>query len=134
MKVEQDSRARSILRSFQRRRCASGTRRRTVWAKSPLTTTASTARRCPPASTAAARPPANAIRSTGVPSRISAPRRRATVAIASDTAPQPPIGWNTPCSCSRKLRMVNRLGQRNGDMPRYLVWNENASRTRGSLK
>ncbi len=31
-------------------------------------------------------------------------------------------------------RMVNRLGQRNGDMPRYLLWNENASRTRGSEK
>ncbi len=27
--------------------------------------------------------------------------------------------------------MVNRLGQRNGDMPRYLVWKENAKRMRG---
>ncbi len=60
--------------------------------------------------------------------------RRASRAIASETAPQPPIGWKMPCSCSRKERIVNRLGQRKGDMPRYLVWNEKASRTRGSAK
>ena len=30
--------------------------------------------------------------------------------------------------------MVKRLGQRNGDIPRYLVWKEKASRTSGWLK
>src|SRR5918994_6421705 len=30
--------------------------------------------------------------------------------------------------------MVKRLGHWNGDMPRYLVWNEKARRTRGSVK
>ena len=35
-------------------------------------------------------------------------------AMASETAPQPPTGWKTPCSYSRKERIVNRLGQRNG--------------------
>ena len=30
--------------------------------------------------------------------------------------------------------MEKRLGHWNGDMPRYLVWNEKARRTRGSLK
>ena len=38
-----------------------------------------------------------------------------------------------PNSYSMNARMVNRLGQRYGDMPRYLLWNENPSRTRGSL-
>ena len=50
------------------------------------------------------------------------------------SAPQPPRGWNTPNSYSMKDRMVNRLGQRNGDMPRYFDWNENARRTRSSEK
>ena len=58
----------------------------------------------------------------------------ATRAIAAVIAAQPPIGWQTPCSYSRKLRMLNRLGQRNGDMPRYFDWKQNASRTRSSVK
>ena len=36
------------------------------------------------------------------------------------TAPQPPIGCQTPYSYSRNDRIENRLGQLNGDMPRYL--------------
>ena len=54
--------------------------------------------------------------------------------MAVITAPQPPRGWNTPNSYSMNDRMVNRLGHLNGDMPRYLAWNENARRTRSSLK
>ena len=37
-----------------------------------------------------------------------------------------------PNSYSMNARMVNRLGHRYGDMPRYLLWNEKPSRTRGS--
>ena len=103
-------------------------------AKSALTTTASAAWCRPPTSTPIARRPAKAMRSTGLSNRMSTPMRAAARAIASDTAPQPPMGWNTPCSYSRKLRMVNRLGQRNGLIPRYLVWKEKARRTRGSRK
>ena len=55
-------------------------------------------------------------------------------AIAAETAPQPPIGWKTPCSYSRNDRIENRLGQRNGDMPRYFDWNVNASRILSSEK
>src|SRR5262245_63520342 len=58
----------------------------------------------------------------------------ATRAIASDTALQPPIGCQTPYSYSRNDRIENRLGQLNGDMPRYFDWNVNASRMRGSAK
>ena len=58
----------------------------------------------------------------------------ATRAIAVITAPQPPRGWNTPNSYSMNDRMVNRLGQRNGDMPKYFDWKEKASRMRSSLK
>ena len=41
--------------------------------------------------------------------------------VPSLTAPHPPMGCQTPNSYSRKERKVNRLGQRNGDMPRYFV-------------
>ena len=54
--------------------------------------------------------------------------------MASDTAPQPPIGWKTPCSYSRNERIENRLGHLKGDMPRYFDWNVKASRIRSSLK
>src|SRR5271165_3768763 len=55
-------------------------------------------------------------------------------AIAAVTAAQPPIGWKTPYSYSRNERIENRLGQRNGDMPKYLDWKEKASRMRASRK
>src|SRR3954467_6215018 len=71
---------------------------------------------------------------TSSSSEIVAPRSAATSAIARDVAPQPPVGCQTPCSYSRNDRIENKLGQLNGDMPRYFAWNENASRTRGSLK
>jgi hypothetical protein len=65
---------------------------------------------------------------------MATPRSAATRAIARVTAPQPPIGWNTPYSYSMNARMENRLGQWNGDMPRYFDWNAIARRTRGSRK
>ena len=39
------------------------------------------------------------------------------------------MGWKTPYSYSRKERIEKRLGQLNGDMPRYFDWNvkDNAS-------
>ena len=43
-----------------------------------------------------------------------------------------PVGWKMPYSYSRNARMVNRLGQLNGDIPRYLVWNDIASISRSS--
>jgi hypothetical protein len=42
MKVEQEIRALESLRSFQRGRCSSGSRRGAAWAKSAFITTAST--------------------------------------------------------------------------------------------
>jgi hypothetical protein len=105
-----------------------------AWAKSAFTTTASAAWRMPPTSTPVAFRPSKLMRSISEPRRISTPRRSATRAIAEETAPQPPTGWKTPCSYSRKERMVKRLGQRKGLIPRYLVWKEKARRTRGSLK
>ena len=61
------------------------------------------------------------MRSTGSSRRISTPSSVATRAMAVITAPQPPRGCHTPYSYSMNDRMVNRLGQRNGDMPRYLL-------------
>ena len=55
-------------------------------------------------------------------------------AIVAETSPQPPIGWKTPCSYSRNDRIEKRLGQRNGDMPRYFDWNVKARRIRSSEK
>ena len=55
-------------------------------------------------------------------------------AIRSLTLPNPPMGWKMPYSYSRKANMVNRLGQLNGDMPRYFVWKDMASMRRSSSK
>ena len=55
------------------------------------------------------------------------PRSLAMLAMRSLTLPRPPIGWKIPYSYSKKASMVNKLGQLNGDMPRYLVWKDMAS-------
>src|SRR5207253_5785399 len=78
--------------------------------------------------------PSNSTSFTSSPSEIRTPRSRATRAIPSLTAEQPPYGCHTPNSYSRNERMENRLGQLNGDIPRYFDWNENASRMRSSEK
>ena len=62
------------------------------------------------------------------------PRSRATSAIDSVTAEQPPMGWKTPYSYSMNDRMEKRLGHWKGDIPRYFDWNVMASRTLGSWK
>ena len=72
--------------------------------------------------------------STGESVQISTPSRSATRAIAAVTAAHPPMGWKTPYSYSRNERIENRLGQRNGYMPRYFDWKEKARRMRGSRK
>jgi hypothetical protein len=65
---------------------------------------------------------------------MSTPSSRATRAMAAVTSPQPPRGWKTPYSYSRKERMEKRLGHWNGDIPRYLDWKEKARRMRSSVK
>ncbi len=134
MKVEQENFLVASLRSVQRRRRRSGTRVDIACAKSAFMTSASN--RSSPAAvrTPTARRPSNSTSCTGAAMRKRTPISRAMRAMADITAPQPPRGWNTPNSYSMNDRMVNRLGQRNGDMPRYLDWNENASRTRSSPK
>ena len=135
MKVEQENFFLAIFASVQRRRRRSGTSRVMARAKSALTTqrvgSVERRRRC---GRPTARRPSKRISRTGSSVRISTPSSRATRAMASVSAPQPPMGWKTPYSYSRKERMENRLGHWNGDMPRYFDWNENASRMRGSVK
>ena len=134
MNVEQENFFFAIFASVQRRRRWSGTSFVIAWAKSALMTSASA--RYSPASvrTPTARRPSNSTSVTSSPSENVTPSSRATRAMPSLTAAQPPIGCQTPCSYSRNDRIENRLGQLNGDMPRYFDWNENASRTRGSRK
>ncbi len=134
MKVEQENFFFASLRSVQRRRSRSGTSVDMAWAKSALITSASKPCRPVAVRTPVARRPSNRISCTGSASGTSTPMSRAIRSIAVITAPQPPRGWYTPNSYSMNDRMVNRLGQRNGDMPRYFAWNEKASRTRSSLK
>ena len=134
MKVLHEYFLAASLRSVQRRRRRSGTSRVMVWAKSALITRASKCSTPAAVRMPVARRPSNRISCTGSPRRNSAPMSRATSPSVSISAPQPPRGWNTPNSYSMNDRMVNRLGQRNGDMPRYLDWKENASRTRSSSK
>ena len=123
------------LRSVQRRRRASGTSFVIAWAKSALTTTASGALLATGrARTPTALRPSKRISSTGSARRMSTPISSATRAMARVTAPQPPVGCQTPYSYSRKESIENRLGQLNGDMPRYFDWNEKARRTLGSRK
>ena len=124
MKVEQENRLRAICASVQRRRRRSGTRRVMAAAKSALITRRSQGYVAGSGAHADRAPVRNRISSTSSPSSIRTPRSRATRAIASITAPQPPSGCNTPYSYSRNDRIENRLGQLNGDMPRYLDWNE----------
>ncbi len=134
MTVEQENRFLASFASVQRRRSRSGTRLAIVCAKSALITRASRGRS--PRSSARRSPCGRRKRSRRPALRAGSvtPRPRATRAMASIIAPHPPRGWNTPYSYSRNARMVNRLGHLNGDIPRYLLWKENASRTRGSLK
>ena len=113
------------------RRSASGTSFVMAWAKSALTTTrvglvlagvgAHADRRL--------RPSNSDLLTGSLEPNVARPSGAPAVAIASMTALQPPIGCQTPYSYSRNDRIVNRLGQLNGDMPRYLLWNENARRT-----
>ena len=70
--------------------------------------------------------------STASPSRNCTPISSAISAMRTGTEPSPPVGWKIPYSYSRNARMVNKLGQLNGDIPRYLVWNDIASISRSS--
>src|ERR1700757_474254 len=119
MNVEQENFFRAILLSDHRRLSRSGTSRDMVRAKSAFPPSASAWYSPCGVRTPTARRPLNRISSTGWFKQISTPSRSATRAIASVTAEQPPLGWNTPYSYSRNERIENRLGQRNGDMPRY---------------
>ena len=134
MKVEQENFLPAILRSVQRRRRRSGTRRFIARAKSAFITMESAFSTPEAVRMPVARRPSNSTSSTGESVRISTPSRSATRAIATVTAAHPPMGWKTPYSYSRNERIENKLGQRNGDMPRYFDWNENARRMRGSRK
>ena len=134
MKVEQENFLRPIFSSVQRLRRWLGTSRVIVWAKSELITSASALYSPALVRTPTALRPWNRISSTGSFRRMRTPISVAAFAIAAMTAPVPPRGWWTPNSYSMNDRIVNRLGQRNGDMPRYLLWNEKASRTLGSAK
>ena len=94
------------------------------------------ARLCAPAAvrTPTARRPSKRISSTGF---IEADFHAQSLGDARHrgvSAAQPPIGCKTPYSYSRNERIENRLGQWNGDMPRYFDWKENARRMRGSRK
>ena len=134
MKVEQENFFFASLRSVQRRRSRSGTRVDMAWAKSAFSTSASKCSVPCSVRTPVARRFSNRISPTGSAMRKVTPMSRAIRSIAVITAPHPPRGWYTPNSYSMKDRIVNRLGQRNGDMPRYLAWKEKARRTRSSLK
>src|SRR3954454_23614667 len=134
MNVEQEKRLDSSLRSDQRRRRWSGTSRVIARAKSALITSASQSYSPFVVTTPTARRPSKRTAVTSSLSEIVAPRFVAARAIARDTAPHPPYGCQTPCSYSRNDRIENRLGQLNGDMPRYFDWNENARRSCGWLK
>ena len=91
MKVEQENFLRAILRSVQRRRRRSGTRRCIARAKSAFITMA-LARSSPAAvRTPTARRPSKSTSSTGESVRISTPSRSATRAIATVIAAQPPM-------------------------------------------
>ena len=134
MKVEHENFFFAIFSSVHLRRRWFGTNFVIAWAKSALMTSASA--RCSPlcVRTPTARRPSNSTSFTSSFSVMRTPSSRATRAIPSDTAEHPPIGCHTPYSYSRNDRIENRLGQLNGDMPRYFDWNENASRTRSSRK
>ena len=135
MNVEQENCFFAIFASVQRRRRWSGTSCVIAWAKSALITSAS-ARYSPCVGPHADRPPAV---EQDLLHLLAERERHAQLArrrgpSPRDTAAQPPIGCQTPYSYSRNDRIENRLGQLNGDMPRYFDWNENASRMRGSGK
>ena len=135
MNVEHENCFLAIFASVQRRRRRSGTSRRHGAGEvgvdhqgvGPVRRPSATGRRRPAGPRTGSPRPRR-------PARSRRPGPRPTRAIASVTAPQPPIGWKTPYSYSRNDRIENRLGQLNGDIPRYFDWNVIASRTRGSRK
>ena len=71
---------------------------------------------------------------TASPILNSTPISLAISPILSVTLPSPPIGWKIPYSYSKNARIVNKLGQLNGDIPKYFVWNDIASINLSSSK
>ena len=120
MNVEQEYFFFSILRSVQRERKRSGTSLVMAWAKSAFNTTASARISSDSVRTPTARRPSKSSSFTSSPSENVTPISAAMRAMASDTAEQPPMGCQTPYSYSKNERIEKRLGQLNGDMPRYL--------------